>query len=149
MRYSIPWPLLIGLAWVLAFGTSAWTRWAPASEWFVVDSVHVEDSSVGFPPAMEVQRTIKQTFAASWNVNVDQLNDRGRFVQMCAANGSGHYEPDKDLPLNLTLTWWTFPVNCAPAELGRYRVDTVWTIQLSGGLTKTVRAVSNVFSVAP
>jgi hypothetical protein len=149
MRHSIPWPLLIGLGWVVAFGASAVERFTPASKWLEVRSVQVENTIVGVAPVMHVDREIKQSFVARWSVNVDKLNALGRFVQDCSANGGSHYEPDKDLPNPLFLDWWTYPVHCAPTSVGKYRVDTVWTIELSGGLTKQVRAVSNTFVVSP
>lgn len=141
------WSLILVLGWMLMLGMSAYERFRPASDWLVVDSVFVMDTTIGIPPTMHVDRHVKQSFEADWKVTVDRLLDTGRYTRVCFAGGSGDYSPDRDLPKLLDLDWWTFPTKCTPALPGKFRVTTLWTLHLGGGITKEVRQVSNEFNV--
>lgn len=143
----IPWSIVLLISWVLLFGASGVQRLSPASDWMEVAAVSVNDTSVGVPPLMQVDRTIKQAFEGHWVSDIEREQVPGRFEKICSANGRAAYTPDNTVPRVMTLDWWTAPVKCAPDEPGRYRVYTIWTIELPGGLTKTVHRTSNVFNV--
>lgn len=148
MRGHIPWTPAILVLWVLLLAISVRDSLAPTSDWFEVRSVVVADTSVGVPPTMTVDREVKQPFRARWLVDVEQEQPSGRFVVRCTSAGANNYSLGNDLPVPLDLDWWTYPMACTPSEPGRYRVETTWLIELPGGLTKEVRAVSNTFRVS-
>lgn len=146
-RHHLPWSVVLLISWVLLFGAAGVQRLAPASDWMEVWSVKVYDTRAGVPPVMLVDRRIKQAFDGYWVTDIERKQAEGAFEQVCSAHGSAAYTPDNVPPHMLTLDWWTAPVDCTPREPGRYRVDTIWTIELPGGLTKTLRRTSNVFNV--
>lgn len=146
-RHHVPWSVVLLISWVLLFGASGVQRISPASDWMEVRSVRVFDTQAGVSPIMVVDRVIKRPFQGHWVTDVEREQTEGLFEKVCSSNGSSAYTPDNVPPRMLTLGWWTTPVDCTPREPGRYRVDTIWTVELPGGLTKTVRRASNVFTV--
>lgn len=147
-RRHIPWTPAVLLLWVILLAVSVQASLAPASDWFEVRSVYVADTTAGASPVMTVDREVKKPFRGRWLVDVEQEQPSGRFVVRCTAAGANNYSLGNDLPVPLDLDWWTYPMDCAPTEPGRYRVETTWLIELPGGLTKEVRAVSNTFRVS-
>lgn len=119
----------------------------PASIWFEVDSVHVQDAIEGEAPAMAVSRHIHFPFTGTWRAEVERWNGR-KFVlvQGCESGRTQNYAPDNELPDPLDLDWWIFPAHCRPAP-GTYRVETVWIVHK--GRDKPVRKPSNMFQVLP
>ena len=137
--------LILCISWY--YGSSLMTAITPASSYLDVRSVHVDDTTAGVPPKMRVERTINANFHGRWNVDVERMTPYGRFIQVCQAHGEGNYATDNDLPDDLDLDWWTYPVKCTPTMPGKYRVETVWVIELASGITKEVRIISNSFEV--
>lgn len=137
--------LILCVSWY--YGSSLISTLTPASAYLDVRSVHVDDATIGVPPKMQVDRAINHNFHGRWNVDVERMTADGRFVQVCQAHGEGNYATDNDLPEDLDLDWWTYPVKCTPTVPGKYRVETVWVIELASGLTKEVRIISNTFEV--
>jgi len=120
----------------------------PASWWLKVESVRVEDSRVGNPVIMAVNRTIERDFSGEWLSSLRRLQD-GRWVSYCTASGATNYQTDSSLPDPLTLQWWTHP-DCHPIDEGKYIMRTTWRIKGMGWLPdKEVRATSNIFVVNP
>ena len=120
----------------------------PASFWFDVASVRVEDSRVGGPVIMAVSRTIHRDFTGEWTTSLRRLQD-GKWIAYCTASGATNYQTDSSLPDPLTLQWWTYP-DCHPIDEGKYIMRTTWRIKGMGFLPdKEVQATSNIFVVNP
>lgn len=99
-----------------------------ADDYFVVRSVEVANSVVGEPIFMVVDRDIKQVFTGSYATAVRQFPG-GSLV--CEASASFlTYDPERQLPEPLTLSWWADNGDCSTDDLpvGEYFVDTKWTI---------------------
>lgn len=148
-QVSLPWRWILLVLWTAMLGASFLNDLAPASQWLEVRSVRVSDTAEGVPPHMKVDRTIHRPFRAKWLTDIEMRLPSGRWLVLCTSQGANNYSPENDLPDPLTLDWWTFPVRCTPDGPGRYRVETTWLLEIPGGLTKEVRAVSNEFRVTP
>lgn len=135
------WFGLVVVAWVGLFGLV----YTPASFWFDVRYVRVNDSVAGIPPVMEVDRAIHRDFRADWTATV-MRKGAGGFSTFCVARGGSDYRPDASLPDDLDLDWWTWPTKCVLPP-GTYRVKTLWVLHLPIFPDKEVRSTSNVFEV--
>lgn len=143
-------PLAIVLVgWVAAFAISAYDRLLPATSYIDVKSVFVSDTVVDVPPAMEVDRVIHRDFTGTWRVEVEKLQKENRYSLFCSASGESNYSQENDLPSELNLDWWTYPEKCTPSVPGEYRLETVWSVNVSENLQKRLRVVSNTFRVRP
>lgn len=118
----------------------------PASRWFEVQSVKISDTTEGRAPAMTVVRSIHKPFYGEWIAEVERLNESGSFTMVCQSKGQSNYSPSNDLPSNLDLNWWTYPVKCHLDE-GAYRVETVWRVFPTGITPRKVEYTSNIFNV--
>ena len=117
----------------------------PADNWFKVTSITVSDADEGQPITMNVSRAISRPFVGEWVATVRRVDDGG-VVVFCTAYGQSAYRQDALLPRPVTLDWWTHPMKCAlPPD--RYRLDTVWLYDVGSGVTKSVTADSNVFTI--
>lgn len=143
-----PWMLIIVLGWTMLLSVSLADRLTPASAFYEVRSVLIEDTVAGVAPIMHFDRVIHRNFKGSWIAKVERASARGGWTQTCGAVGSTNYVTDAELPDPLTLDWWTFPERCTPDVPGIYRVVTTWTIHMPGGLEKDVWSVSNSFKVS-
>lgn len=122
IRKSLAWWLLAIAAMVTA------DRFWPASWWIDVGQVHVEDSVVGTPPRMKVDRTINRVFYGTWRVEIEKVSPTGGFVFIPPpAYGENLYEPQNELPDPLDLEWWGNAAMARPAP-GSYRIETCWRI---------------------
>lgn len=144
LHRNLIWTGLLVAAWVVLSLPSI----LPAALWLEVRSVEVADTRVGLDPDMVVDRTVRQPFLGSWNVDVERKVGSGRYVLVCTARGQNSYAPDNDLPTPLRLTWWTYPTDCTPTQPGIYRVETRWRIRLPGGPYKELLVYSNDFTVS-
>lgn len=139
------WNAIILSGWALLLFMAIISDRVPPSVWLDVRSIEVQDATVGASPKMRVDRIIKSDFVATWLVEVEKDIGPG-FAVYCSARGESAYRTDAALPTPLTLDWWTYPSKCnLPA--GRYRVETVWLINVPFVPEKTVRVMSNVFTV--
>lgn len=141
------WLAIIVVGWALLVGASLYERYRPASDWLMIEQVHVDDVKLSDNPEMKYTRTIKQPFVGEWLAEVQMRHPDGTWETFCASTGRSNYAPDKAPPNLLTLKWWTYPVDCTPKHAGKYRLATSWTTELPGGLTKQVFAISNTFNV--
>lgn len=119
----------------------------PTQVWFEARSVEVFDSTVGTAPRMIVDRATHIPLNMDWDVMVYKPVESG-YQPMCHVTGNAEYEPTDRLPPDLDLDWWTFPVEC-DLEPGVYFIRTLWTMRLFGVVERTVRAVSNPFTIHP
>lgn len=144
---SVPFVLLwISLAMIPTFVT-LYQRAAPASFWLTVNTVHVFDTVVGTSPKMEVDRTVIQPFKADWVAEVEEYDETvGVFSVRCTGKGTNSYTPTDQIPADVDLNWWTWPTKCE-LQKGKWRVQTLWTIQPPGYPSKEVRITSNTFEV--
>lgn len=119
---------------------------APAEWWLDVRSVTIANTTPGIQPTMVVDRSINQPFTGTYTVDVEKKMKSGRYAVVCSAHSTTNYRPDAELPDDMRLNWWTWPVTCA-IEPGRYRVETVWRIEAPLFPDKTVSIMSNTFEV--
>jgi hypothetical protein len=121
----------------------------PASYWLEVAPILAGPARAGKAVPMAVERSINRDFVGSWTVSVKQYSVAG-WVSFCSASGQTRYTKDAKLPANLDLGWWT-DGRCPSLPVGRYLVDTVWSVHsVFWGLpTKDVVIRSNIFEVTP
>lgn len=150
----INWLALILGGWVLLLGLSFYERLKPASDWLEIQSLHIEDTTVGADLIINYERDIKQEFTGHWIAELQIQNASGKWTATCVAAGSANYSPDKEPPDPITLTWWTGPTDCTPSKPGNYRLSTTWHINQVGSklspeynLFKRTSAISNTFRV--
>lgn len=123
----------------------------PASRWFEVATIAVEDAATGESPLVEVERTIRRPFTGHWTVTLRRENGEG-YAAFCTRNGRNDYRPGASPPVGKDLDWWMgIPANapCPALSPGRYIVTIAWTLEIPGLEPKVVRAESNVFEVTP
>jgi len=148
VNYKINWLAILVVGWCFLFLASFYEKIRPASDWFEVHRIQISTTVVREDPLINYQRSIKLPFKGNWLAELQQYNLITRkWHEACSSNGVAIYSPDKSQPDPLYLTWWTFPIDCTPQNLGIYRLKTVWTIELPGGLTKQVHATSGNFTV--
>lgn len=147
---SIPgslWDRLLTLSWAVVLLAFAFASFVPPSNWLDVESVVIDNTKAGAPIIMHVDRTIHQDFAGNWLVEVERLGAHGGFYMYCSSTGQAAYRTDAEYPSPLTLDWWTYPTKCALPP-GKYRVETTWGFSPTWFSAKTVRVLSNVFTVS-
>lgn len=136
------WDRLIAMGFLVILMTTLW----PASWWFSVTRVYIQDAKQGQPVIMEVDRTIRRSFDATWDVLLRRQTASGWMV-VCAAQGSADYNPDAVFPDPLLLDWWTNGT-CGPSLTpGKYRLHTTWQLEPDFNPIKRVKITSNVFEV--
>jgi len=149
-------PKLSAIAdWVMALLTALGLIWLivayvlPASVWFEVRSIHIEDAVVGGDPVMTVDRSINRPFTADYTVAIRDAVTR---EVVCTSNGRTRYDTDARLPVPLTLSWWaTGDDICHPSELGigKFFAVTCWGVEPNLHILphKHVCRESNVFEM--
>lgn len=120
----------------------------PASNWFEVRSVFIEDSTAGVSPLMKVDRTVAKPFRGEWHVTIRQMVNGGDGYAVCIAEGASDYSAAASFPPpdKFNLDWWMYPIKCNLGP-GRYRAYTLWRIFPDGYPEKQVRATSNTFTI--
>lgn len=145
MRWSIG--LLI--AWAALLGASSVQQALPASFWFAPGATLVESARAGECPRMVFDREIKRPFQADWVVTIlRERRDGQGFRTYVTYTGENDYRPENQLPIDLDLCWWTWQTSL-DLPPGRYRVNTIWTLHLTGGGVREVRRTSNTFQILP
>ncbi len=123
----------------------------PTSYWFEVRNISVDDIVYGKPVILEVDRSINREFYADWTVNVRRIKDANginrKFIACPPGVGGGDYLPEAAFPDKITLVWWSGNADCFPLPVGKYRIETVWTIHTVLMGDRVVRAYSNEFEV--
>jgi hypothetical protein len=147
-KQDVRWFLIVVVSWAMLFGWSTTKALLPVSLWFTVEYVRVADTPVGGVPEMDVRRTIVRPFRGEWLAQVNKVTPEQRLEVVCQAAGKNFYQAENDLPDNLDLNWWTFPIVCQLPE-GLYRLHTVWTVKPEGFADKLVEAKSNDFRILP
>lgn len=123
-------------------------NWLPASIWYDVATLHVNDAKVGESPRLIVDRSINQDFSGSWVVTV-RKRDGQRWDIFCGASQTLRYKPTSILPPDVDLNWWTAN-QCKPLPAGTYYFNTTWKIEAPSPIPdKTVSIDSNIFEVRP
>lgn len=144
----LKWPVAASI--VLAFLFGLWAF--PMSYWLEVRMVHINDSRVGDPITMLVDRVVKRSFTGIWAVGVYAWNGRA-FVPHCTAHGRERpYKQGAEYPEPLTLKWWTEDEPaCRSLPAGQYMVTTRW-VNTGNEFPlpdKSVSKDSNIFAVRP
>lgn len=120
----------------------------PASWWFEVHEVHVEDARAGEPVEVRYTRTIHRRFRGEWLVSVKVVSADG-VQEACQGEGKTIYTPDAVLPVPLTLEWFTAG-GCADLPAGSYVANAQWNLMLPWPFgSRQVERTSNVFVVTP
>lgn len=123
----------------------------PMSYWFDVRTVHVNDSRVGEPITMLVDRDVKESFLGMYYVTIHKWKTNGPSAYCRMQGGPWEYKKGAVYPVPLTLLWWTEGSNdCARPPPGQYQITTRW-VNVGNGLLpeKSVTAVSNIYTVHP
>ena len=121
------WWMIIFVLWAVALTVPSFDRFIPARMWMSMHSIHVNDAKVGDVPTMQVERTIRKPFRASWVSEVERLTLGGfEILPNCVGRGTNSYSP-----------------TTCKLHPGQYRLETRW--RLSGG--QEIRSLSNVFTV--
>ncbi len=135
---------LIMAVWLIAYlGVHLW----PASFWFEVRTVQVQETLENTPILMVVDREIKRPFVAEWVATVRRVSPT-KLEPFCSGSGRNDYSPVQDMPEVPTLEWWTGG-KCPTLPAGDYIVDTVWTVEPSIPFLpyKHIRNTSNLFHI--
>jgi len=149
MMTSSKWTVSLVAAWLFISGVSSVERLLPASWWFQPSGIRVaEITPVGRCPQIEeYQRDIHRPFRAVWVVTIFRQIEGNGFAQYRSFKGFADYSPDATLPAGMDLCWWSWgDVAALGLVPGRYRVNTLWQIDTSGG-AKEVRRGSNIFEI--
>ncbi|KIC39352.1 hypothetical protein [Leisingera sp. ANG-M7] len=142
------WGKIILGAWGLLLAYSTALSSLPASWWFEVSGIHVENAAAGECPKMTVNRDINRHFYAKWTVTVMRQTAGGNWYTYSTHRGANDYRPDNSLPDNLDLCWWAW-VDQIDLLPGRYRIHTLWRIEPANGGMREVRRASNAFDIYP
>ncbi len=104
--------------------------WAmPVSYWVVIDGVEVQERvCVGETANMTVKRYVRNDYIADWRVELEEIVGEGRRVFVDVARGTNTVQTANIYPFDLTLDWWTYPVQFRPKP-GKYLIETCWTLQ--------------------
>lgn len=140
------WWAVIFAGWVGVLVASSFYQ--NPSDWLVVRNVKIFDTIEGISPKMEVSRVVRKPFRGQWLAEVSAIHPDGSVSAVCAGSGQNRYEPEDKMPPNLDLDWWTYPIKCN-LPVGRYYVDTVWTLRPIGVNPMEVTFTSNEFEVKP
>jgi hypothetical protein len=140
----LPWLFLGIFAWM--YGRDLSQQLTGTESWYEVQSVVVLDAHVGEVPKMEVTRFVRKPFTAEWVATVRRLTMEG-LETVCVGTGKSRYIPESRTPANLTLSWW-LDKEC-PLTPGKYKVDTIWTLDVPGYRgPREVTSRSNIFTVS-
>lgn len=136
----------------LALGSALWLSLqldairranAPASDWFSVRSIVVEDATAA-TVMIDYDRQIKLPFHGRYFAVLRRIDGATEDIE-CEGSGGAPYQPI-DGKIRRFLAWWMGKAPCLPSP-GRYRLDTSWIIEADGYPPKEVRASSNVFTL--
>jgi hypothetical protein len=120
-----------------------------AARWLEVENVVVTPRPQG-QPIVTMDRKIHRPFTATWVTTIRRQEGVG-FVPVCRHSGQNDYLPDTVLPQVPDLNWFLgVPPQepCGRVTAGRYKVSFVWIIQAGSSRQHTVRAESNLFTIA-
>jgi hypothetical protein len=141
----LPWSFLVIFVWM--YGQDLKEQLTGNENWYEVQSVTVMDAHEGDVPRMEVTRFVNKPFVAEWVATVRQLTKDG-LETTCVGSGKSQYIPESKTPKDLDLDWW-LGKEC-PLKPGRYKVDTLWTLDVPGYRgPREVMSRSNIFTVTP
>jgi len=144
------WARILLVAWFVAiFLLPNSSRLLPSRLWFDAGSITVADGIVGHPIVMDFDRTIYWPFWGTYSSVLRKVDEVEGFVTYCSTDEhSLDYAPDAALPNPLTMDWWMWPdLTCRPNSEGRFKLYTIWRIQVFGKVLKTIRRESNIFTV--
>jgi len=119
---------------------------APATDFFVVNTLSIPDFVEGTDPVMVYDRTIKKDFLGTFMVEIRATTATANYT-VCSNSGSRSYTVGKKLPETITLKWFV-DRDCGLLA-GQYVAETTWKIEAQGYPMKEYSAVSNVFRVIP
>jgi hypothetical protein len=152
MNFLLPVFQYVVAAVVLLIPVAIVAIW-PASWWFTVDTVHVNDSRVGEQITMLVKREAKRPFVGTYYVTVHKWTANGPEAYCRTQGGPWEYKKQSTYPPTLTFKWWTEDapscrgLNSAP---GQYKVTTRWVIHGDWLFpNKSITVESNIFNVTP
>lgn len=140
-RMDLLWFLIVASSWLMIVGANM----LPASLWFTVDSVHVQDTSISEDPKMEVAREVHRPFTGRWIATLYRQNINGAWSAFCTGRGANDYRPGVVLPDDLRLSWWMERQCVLPP--GNYVLRTTWRMEVFNWLYKDVSIQSNEFQV--
>ena len=118
----------------------------PASYWYEIKKINIQDSKTGQSISMVINREINRDFIGTRSVIVRRMSE-GTGDIVCADSSLKNYQVGEKLPANLTLGWWSNGT-CVTLDEGAYMVTTIVNISVPSVLQpKTVVYESNVFRI--
>jgi hypothetical protein len=145
------WTKFLIAIWCGVLGYSVIAANLPASWWFRVGQVHIENTAQGNCPVLAVDREIKRPFWGDWTAVLLRKQGSGGFSVFRVYSGATDYQPATILPEgeNLNLAWWfEIPKDACAWPRGEYRVQTSWIITPDRGAPRRpVRRTSNTFTI--
>ena len=118
----------------------------PTSYWYEIKKINIQDSKVGQPINMVINRSINRDFIGTRAVIVRRMSEGAGDI-VCVDSSLKNYQVGEKLPANLTLGWWSNGT-CTTFDEGAYMVTTIVHISVPNILQpKTVVHESNIFRV--
>lgn len=123
----------------------------PATDWFEVQTLIVEDSPAGADPRIQFARAIKQDAPGTYNISVYRHENQDDRIgtQYCEGNGGADYKAGRELPPNATSLSWLMNRSEIPCQFGPgvYKVVATWVLRPNGYPEKVYQKESPFFIV--
>lgn len=142
------WGKVLIWAWIATLSYSGIRYNLPASWWFQPGPIIISDAAMNECPALSFDRDINRPFHAEWVVTIMRQRPGGGFSTYKTFRGENDYRPENNLPDDPELCWWSW-VDELNLPAGKYRVHTLWVLNLTHGGERQVRRSSNVFQITP
>lgn len=136
------WDKILSLIVISLLAVALW----PASYWFEVRSVMVDNAKVGEPIYMTVDQEVHYKFDATRYMTIRRKVDDEHWEFVCYPQVAVDYDTYSNLPLVLTLQTWTNH-QCPRLGPGSYKLHNIWQLEPKYSPTKRITAVSNQFEV--
>ncbi len=146
------WTKVLIVAWMVILAAPSFAQlkmfFTPASHWFQVTTVHVDDAWEGECPRITTDRVIRRPFVGRYIATIRELaGDGWEMVVPPVATNTIYYQPNSRLPNNATLQWWMEWQGGCHLISGTYVLDTVWQVEPDHMAYKTIAVRSNVFTI--
>lgn len=145
---KINWTVVIMIGWMALLLASVYEKYRPVTDWFQVEQMIVNDTSIGNPPTVSYTRVVKSSFNGNWMAEIQLQTRNNTWQTECVAAGMTNYS-NRNISNTPSEFYWPYPNNCVPKKAGIYRISTNWTLNLPNGLTKQMSITSNNFKVLP
>lgn len=129
----------------------------PITDWFQVNQIAVQTTTVGQEPNILYDREIKKPFRATYTVRLERVSEDNSIELMCTGSDTVDYKTNTGIPSVVTLTWFlghecnVYYKNHFQSFLpiGQYRLTVTWRIFRLGYEEVELEAHSNLFTIKP